>query len=214
MKFTFRSLLALLLVGGGALACADSPTTTTVLSPQAMSPHFARIKATDSMMVVTEVTFSDTSLVLKRLSPLATDVSVTAVIGPDGGSIVLHSTGGKIDIPPGALAQDTEITMTAVAGDNVAYEFTPHGLVFNAPVKLQQTIKGTWAEKYPALLKDMHGSYYDQATLDSAFVDRGKFFARVAESQIGYFESNASQLKFYIGHFSGYLVSCGFTDFE
>ena len=212
MKFSFRSLLALLLVGGSTFACADSPTTAR-MSPQPSHPEFVRIRATDSLMRVTDVSYSDTSLVLKRISPLATDVSASAVIGPAGGEIKINAAGGKIEIPAGALEAPTLITMTAVAGPNVAYEFQPHGLVFAAPVKLQQDLKGTWASVLPSLLTDMHGSYYEQA-LDSAFFDPLKRFARVNENQIGYFESNKSQLKFYIGHFSGYMVSCGFADMD
>jgi hypothetical protein len=211
MKFSFRTLLAMSLVAAGALACSESPTTTR-FSPQAANPTLARIKATDSLMFVTETSFSDTALVLKRFKSLEADVSASAVIGPKGGSIKIDATGGKIDIPPGALAEETLITMTAKAGLNVAYEFQPHGLTFLAPVKIQQTIAGTWAAEYPKLLKGMHGSYYDQVSLDSAWVDKNGYFAHVKEHQIGYLESNASQIKFYIGHFSGYLVSCGYSD--
>jgi hypothetical protein len=208
MKFLFRSLPALMLVAGGMAACTDAPTTSR-LSPHSADVSFARIKATDSLMMVTDVSYSDTSLVLKRLVPLASDLTASATIGPNGGSIVIQAAGGKIDIPAGALSEPTVITMTAIAGPNVAYEFQPHGLTFAAPVKLQQTIKGTWAEMYPALLKGMHGSYYGQASLDSAWVDPGKYFAKIDENEIGYVESNASQIKFYINHFSGYAVSCG-----
>lgn len=208
MKFSFRFLSALALAAGGALACTETPTTAR-FSPQRANVSFARVKATDSLMRVTEVTFSDTALVLKRLVPLATNLSQTAIIGPAGGSIKLDGAGAKIDIPAGALAAPTSITMTALAGYSVAYEFQPHGLTFAVPVKVQQTIAGTWAATYPRLLAGMHGSYYDQASLESAFIDRVGFLAHVKEHQIGYLESNASQIKFYIGHFSGYLVSCG-----
>jgi hypothetical protein len=210
MKFLFRSLPALMLVAGGIAACTDAPTTSR-FTPRPANVSFARIKATDSMMVVTDVTYSDTSLVLKRLTPLASTLSASATIGPNGGSITIKEAGGKIDIPPGALSQPTLITMTAFAGPNVAYEFQPHGLTFAQPVKIQQTIKGTWAELYPTLLKGMHGSYYGQTSLDSAWVDPGKYFAKIDENQIGYFEANASQIKFYVNHFSGYAVSCGFS---
>lgn len=213
MKSPFRALLATLLVAGGALACTDTPTTTR-LAPRSADVSFARIKATDSLMFVTDVAYSDTALVLKRLTPLDADVSVTAVIGASGGSINLLKAGGKIDIPAGALSAPTTITMTAKAGYNVAYEFEPHGLTFAEPVKIQQTIKGTWAEKYPTLLKGMHGSYYGQASLDSAWVDPLKLFAKIQENQIGYFDSNVAQIKFYVNHFSGYMVSCGFTSLD
>jgi hypothetical protein len=208
MKFSFRTLLAMSLAAAGALACAESPTTAR-FSPQAAKPTLARIRATDSLMMVTEVTFSDTALVLTRIKPLEADISVSAVIGRGGGSIRIDQAGGKIDIPAGALDADTRITMTALAGANVTYEFQPHGLTFKKPVKVQQFIAGTSAADFPTLLKGMHGSYYDQTALDSAFVDRDKKLARVKEHQLGYLEANASQIKFYIEHFSGYLVSCG-----
>jgi hypothetical protein len=211
MKFSFRTLLAMPLVAAGVLACSDSPTTAR-FSPYAARPGFAKIKATDSLMFMTEVSYSDTALVLKRSMPLAENISVSAVIGRRGGSIKIDQAGGKLEIPAGALAEETVITMTAVAGPDVSYEFQPHGLTFAVPVKIQQTIAGTLAEKYPQLLDGMHGSYFDQTTLDSAFVDPARQFAKVKEHQIGYMESSKSQIKFYIGHFSGYLVSCGFSE--
>lgn len=211
MKSPFRALRATLLVAGGALACTDTPTTTR-LAPRSADISFARIKATDSLMFLTDVAYSDTALVLRRLQPLAANISQSAIIGPAGGEIKITEAGAKISFPAGALAQPTLITMTAFAGYSVGYDFQPHGLTFAQPVKVQQTIAGTWAQAYPVLLKGLHGSYWGQASLDSAWIDKGKFFAKVQENQIGYFESNASQIKFYIGHFSGYMVSCGLTD--
>ena len=37
-------------------------------------------------------------------------------------------------------------------------------------------------------------------------------FALLKEHELGYLETNATQLKFYINHFSGYLVTCGRAD--
>jgi hypothetical protein len=212
MRLHNRSLFVLGVVAVGLAACVDSATSPAAkLSPSARGPELIRIKATDSLMNVTDVTFSDTALVLKRLTPLDSDISVSAVIGPQGGSIKINEAGGKIDIPAGALSAPTTITMTALAGPNVAYEFQPHGLTFAQPVKVQQDLRTTWASVYPQLLGLAHGAYYDQA-LDSSFVDPGKLFVHVKEHEIGYIESNASQLKFYIGHFSGYMVACGRED--
>ena len=207
MTPTVRSFLAGLFVAAVAGACADSGRPT-LMSPYSASPSFARIKATDSTMTVTDVSYSDTALVLKRITPLASDISQSMVIGPAGGSIVIQAAGGKIDFPAGALAVPTLITMTAFAGPNVAYDFQPHGLTFAQPVKIQQTIAGTWAAQYPVLLTGMHGSYYG-TSLDNAWVDPTKFFAKVDENEIGYVEANKSQIKFFIGHFSGYMLSCG-----
>ena len=212
MRLHHRSLLALTVAGVGIAACVDSATSpATRFSPSARGPELIRIKATDSLMRVTDITYSDTGLVLKRLTPLDSDISVSAVIGPDGGSIKITQAGGKIDIPAGALSAPTTITMTALAGPNVAYEFQPHGLTFAQPVKVQQDLRTTWASVYPQLLGIAHGAYYDQS-LDSSFVDPGKLLVQVKEHEIGYLETNATQLKFYVGHFSGYVLLCGRAD--
>ncbi len=208
MKFPFRVLLATLFAAGGAFACADSPTTAR-LSPRGADISFAKIRATDSLMFLTDTSYSDTALVLQRIVPLDADLSASAVIGPHGGSMEIRSAGVKIDIPSGALSAPTLITMTAYAGSHVAYDFQPHGLTFALPVKIQQSIKGTQTDKDPTLLNGMHGSYYGQATLDSAWVDSSKLFAKVQQNQIGYFEARGSKIRFYINHFSGYMVSCG-----
>ena len=212
MRLHHRSLIALGAVAIGIVACVDTSTAPTAkLSPSLRLPEFVRIRATDSLMNVTDITYSDTGLVLKRLTPLDSNISASAVIGPEGGSIRINAAGGKIDIPAGALSAPTTITMTALAGSNVAYEFQPHGLTFAQPVKVQQDLKVTMATVYPSLLKLAHGAYYD-SSLDSSFVDPGKLLMKVKEHELGYPDVNASQIKFYIGHFSGYVVLCGRGD--
>jgi len=209
MRLQYRSMLALGVAAVALVACVDTATSpATRFSPSARGPEYARIRATDSLMNVTDIVFSDTALVLKRLTPLDSDISVSAVIGPNGGSIKVNAAGGKIDVPAGALKDTVTITMTALAGPNVAYEFRPHGITFAQPVKVQQDLRTTWASVYPQLLGMAHGGYYDRS-LDSSFVDPGKLFAVLKEHELGYLETNATQLKFYINHFSGYLVTCG-----
>jgi len=212
MRLQHRSLLAVGVAAVALVACVDTATSpATKFSPSARGPEFARIRATDSLMQVTDIVFSDTALVLKRLTPLDSNISVSAVIGPNGGSIKVNAAGGKIDVPAGALKDTVTITMTALAGPNVAYEFQPHGITFAQPVKVQQDLRATWASVYPQLLGTAHGGYYDRS-LDSSFVDPGKLFAVLKEHELGYLETNATQLKFYINHFSGYLVTCGRAD--
>lgn len=212
MRLRHRSLLAVGVAAIALVACVDTTTSpATRLSPNAHGAEFIRIKATDSLMRVTEITYSDTGLVLKRLSPLDSDISVSAVIGSKGGSIKINEAGGKIEIPAGALSDTVTITMTALKGPNVAYEFQPHGITFAQPVKIQQDLKFTWASVYPQLLDLAHGAYYDRA-LDSTFVDAGKTLMQVKEHELGYPDINASQIKFYVGHFSGYVVLCGRKD--
>jgi len=76
--------------------------------------------------------------------------AVTAVIGPQGGTVD-GPDGVQVVIPAGALAQPTTIGIARSAtgaptppADNppagAIYEFTPHDLVFNAPVTLRMPV--------------------------------------------------------------------------
>lgn len=152
----------------------------------------------------------DTVLVLKRPFFLPNDVSVSAEIGPQGGEINVNAAGGKIDFPPGALRERTRITMTAKAGWNVAYEFEPHGITFDKPVKIQQDLKYTLAYRAKDA-KNLTAGYYSK-DLNGSFLDRWKFFARVSELRHVDVDhpANPRVAKFYIYHFSGYLMSSGY----
>ena len=99
--------------------------------------------------------------------------------------------------------------MTAKAGWDVAYEFQPHGLVFDLPVKLQQDLRGTFAYEYPSLIPTLQGSYYD-TSLSEMYCGSWNLFGRVRENMPASYDNNVKQLKFEIHHFSGYLLSSGF----
>src|ERR1700681_1319658 len=60
--------------------------------------------------------------------------SVSALIGPDGGTLSLSGSDFTMSIPSGALAARTMIPVVARAGSHVAYEMLPHGLRFSKPV--------------------------------------------------------------------------------
>jgi hypothetical protein len=68
---------------------------------------------------------------------------VSATIGILGGALAIPSAGLTIIVPPLAVFAPTTITVTALAGSSVAYEFAPHGLHFLAPVVATQSLIGT-----------------------------------------------------------------------
>jgi hypothetical protein len=84
-------------------------------------------------------------------APPTAVTAVTAVIGPQGGTVD-GPDGVQVVVPPGALAQPTTIGIarasagspSALPADNppagAIYEFTPHDLVFNAPVTLRMPV--------------------------------------------------------------------------
>jgi hypothetical protein len=77
--------------------------------------------------------------------------TATAVIGPAGG-ILVGPDGTQVVVPAGALDQPTTIRIARSASGAPAtlpegnppagpiYEFTPHGLIFNTPVKIRMPV--------------------------------------------------------------------------
>src|SRR5258708_29932569 len=81
--------------------------------------------------------------ILKRTKPLNATVAMSGVIGPRGGHLWIPEAGVEVRFAPGAVVSATRITLTAIEGTDVAYEFMPHGLKFSAPVVVRQVLKKT-----------------------------------------------------------------------
>ena len=69
-------------------------------------------------------------------------------------SLISAESGGTIsnervtlDFSPGALDEDTYITMTMVDKSNLVVEFSPEGIHFNEPVIMTMKLEGTVAEE-------------------------------------------------------------------
>ena len=71
--------------------------------------------------------------------------SVSAVIGPDGGSLAIAGADFSMTIPAGALTKPTAITVVAKGGAYVVYDMFPHGLRFRHPVTVVQGLSTTAA---------------------------------------------------------------------
>ena len=197
------AVCALLALGAASACVLDAP-----VAPTASSTLSAELDASSSRGGNSA---TDTVQALKRSIPLTEDLRASATIGPEGGEIVLDDAGGKIVFPAGALRQATRITMIAKAGWNVAYEFCPHGITFDAPVVIVQELGKTVA----ASMKDvrtLQAGYYQQG-LEAIFVDPGRSLARVTELRNVVLDQplNPRAAKFYIYHFSGYILSSGFA---
>lgn len=66
------------------------------------------------------------------------DQSVSAVVGPDGGTLSIPGADFSMTIPPGALDAPTMIRVVAKAGIYVVYDMYPHGVQFRQPVTAVQ----------------------------------------------------------------------------
>jgi hypothetical protein len=200
-----RSLLMLTFVIGGVVACASPDTSVMMKVTGPPTPTFDHIKATDSTLAETNEEYSDAAPVLTRTVPLAADLVTTATIGKAGGELRIDAAGVRVVFPAGALRTSVTITMTAVAGSLVAYDFQPHGTQFYQPVMIQQDVATTSAaaETQPRL---MYGGYYG-TSLDSSFVDASRTKIKVLQTQLGYLDVGKKQIKIFVGHFSGYALA-------
>jgi len=146
-------------------------------------------------------TVLDTTVNTLQLAvPLASDISRSATIGPEGGAIEIPETGFRLDIPKNALAAPTLITVTAVQGPAVAYEFEPHGITLNKRLVITQSL-GPTSLVSTVLGRSFTGAYF--TSRDDLHADGT---ALVHELEPTSTDLLSLQLRFSIGHFSGYLV--------
>ena len=139
---TQRTLRLPVLLAMAALAACDGtgPASPMIADDMPLMGAFAKggkklqnitiEETTSTAVLVEEIT------ILDRWQPLAEDVVASKVIGRDGGFIINWQGGVNLYVPPGALKKDTEITVTALAGSKLAFDFQPHGLRFHEPVRI------------------------------------------------------------------------------
>lgn len=135
-----------------------------------------------------------TRLPLNILAPQ----EVSKTVGRAGGVIEMPGHGLRFVIPPGALDKNVKITIKAVRGPVVAYEFAPHGLKFKVPAQFEQDLRFTLQLPW----QELGGGYFK----DESQINVKKKTALIDES-INARKSNG-WVRFPIDHFSGYLVSC------
>lgn len=142
--------------------------------------------------------------------PLERDQAITAPItrsfrisNKDGGRIEIKETGLRVDVPSGALPASTmTITVTALPGRALAYDFQPHGTVFLKPLAFQQELEDTSWDKL-GFKGVLLGGYFEDPSQLNVFDG----LALLDELYPVTFDSKRA--RFDIKHFSGYMVSSG-----
>ncbi len=151
--------------------------------------------------------FSDAQQVnvLKRTSPLAADLTASAEVGAAGGTIEIPGAGVTVVFPAGAvqapLGETVQISVTALAGDAVAYDFQPHGIQFAVPVHVLQNLSGTRAAHDP--LSVGAGAYFPDASSLNPLAGT----VQVTELRPTFVNLVTGTVDFSIAHFSGYTLS-------
>ena len=193
MTPTLRRFAALVL---GALTLAscgvESPTLPQLQQSPSEAPSSSLLGGLTSLIGING---------LQRTTPLAAPITVTKVIGPEGGTLAIPQAGVTVTVPRGALTATTTITMTARAGSLVAYDFAPHGVVFARPLVFSQQLRGTNATLLSAPLLGL--GYYEDPSLLS------RTGGLVSELLGGAVDTLSWTFTSTIPHFSGYIVTCG-----
>ena len=185
-------LAAALVISATLTNCSDS---RDIVSPQS--------RASGGL-----VTVPATVNVLTRNSPLASAVTATATIGALGGTMTLPEAGLTISIPAFALSTPTQISVTAVAGSQVAYEFEPHGLQFTAPLVVTQVLDGTSASGQALIPGHLFAGYFaDLSALNP--LNGTALVNEILGTSVNLGRSSAT---FSVWHFSGYLLWTGEGD--
>jgi len=179
------------------LAAALLASCSTSEGPVAPAPASTAAASAPELLLKGIITEPTAVTGLKRTTPLATSVSASAYIGPLGGAILVPGTGLTVVVPPLALSSKQLITITALPGSAVAYEFAPHGLKFPVPLvatqKLSSTDAGTGLLD-PKLLFVGYFADQTQPNIVSELLNVGV---------------SAGTAVFPIWHFSGYIVASG-----
>jgi hypothetical protein len=187
-----------LVISAAAVACSDMTTgVPRPITPNTASSH--RDVSDEGLMRAQG---------LLRTAPLAQTVVVVKTLSRGGGGINVPGTDFQLQVPNGAFAeQSMTFTITAYAGNVVAYDFQPHGVTFLKPLKAVQQLSHTnWKTlKLPNGTYAFTGAYF----ADVNQVDWTSGQALVNELMPSTYQVGGSTMTWSVPHFSGYLVAAG-----
>jgi hypothetical protein len=195
MRSSGLRLLTVIGLGTVIFACSDSQSVTSPTSAPGTGATRQLLASPTAVNVVT------------RNVPLDTALTASAVIGVFGGRISLPGAGLTVVVPSLAVLTPTLITVTAVAGREVAYEFAPHGTQFLLPVRMTQSLSGTSASGSGLLTTLSAGYFQNISDLDE--LNGTALISELLGTSISLWSNTVS---FSVSHFSGYLIGTGFTD--
>ena len=212
---TTRRIVTLAALGGLMAACApDSAPLGPTAAPEAPAPLLGGLLGGvvgvvgGVVGVVVDVVAVLTTPILAPITTRTATISgeqKIAYIGQFGGTITLPNSGLTVVVPAGAVSGTTKFTITAPAGNAVAYDFQPHGIKFAVPLVVTQDLsKVNFSFSSGQTLR---AGYFGQGSLDLT-----QNTALVSEVFPVTFNSTRTRATFKIGHFSGYMMSTGLTD--
>ncbi|MGI9625536.1 MAG: hypothetical protein ACR2QM_01760 [Longimicrobiales bacterium] len=187
-----------------AVACDQMPT-----EPVAFEGDTAVPLATESFTLET----SKGQTALRWASPRKMEAKAAGKVGVSGGEVRLD--GISLTVPKGALDETTEITIMSRAGEDVAFEFGPHGLEFNVPVQVRIDLSAL--ENRNDIMRSAKMAYYSGLSKDASRIKIGSVSAVYHANKGGeiievlqtfdVFVIDGKYLEFETDHFSGYALA-------
>ena len=189
-------------------AAAGLSLVTVALSPSACNDDgmtgTSALRSPRAAVVTTTDTATSVSL-LTRTKPLLRDVTYSVSINGNGGMINIPEAGLQIRVPSGAVKGEKPVrfTVTAVAGDAVAYKFGPHGMKFTKPLYATQDLSFTTYDGTGSTA--MSAGYF----ASDSDLDVSRRTAKISESFPTDIVATGSRVHWDIPHFSGYIIATG-----
>lgn len=176
---------------GAVTACSVDPVSAPVATAAAHA-----IGTTSGSTLIS-------STALLRTTPLLSPVSASIRLYRQGGSLSLPGTGLMVTIPRTAIGDTAvTITVTALPGSAVAYDFQPHGTQFTDKLQLKQALSGTtWAGNTGNA--PLEGGYFANSDQVDTATGAAMLDERLPASVSG------NSVIFGVSHFSGYMVAWG-----
>ncbi|MEO8619446.1 MAG: hypothetical protein ABI625_00190 [bacterium] len=173
-------------------ACAVDTTTP---SSSAVIPTAAQSKTVDAALSIPD----SLRLAQQWRTSVAAPITVSvAVSKTKGGVLRIPQLGVNVTIPVGAVDSDMTISMTALAGSVVAFDFEPAGTKFKAPLRVTQDLG----------LTSWIGTPFDIVYFKSSD-DINSSTKKIKVSEVIPVTLVGPTASFDIWHFSGYAVSAG-----
>ena len=194
---TLFSTLALAALSVGAASCVDTTAPSRLDATADHSGPSGSLLPGSGLVQIVDTTVT----VVQRLVPLTSDITQSAVIDQNGGSIAIPEAGFRLDIPKNTLAGPTTITVTAIAGSSTAYEFEPQGMQFNKRLTFSQDL-GVTTAVFHLLGARFDGAYF--RSRDEIAPDGSALVHELLPTSV---DLLSGSVQFPIKHFSGYLVA-------
>lgn len=196
--------LALAVSAAAVISCGDyagitSPTQSKLLPPtRTVGASFAFV-----------LSGSVAKAVKWGPSHSKVDQTVSAVVGPDGGTLSLPGADFSMNIPAGALSAPTAITIVSRAGSYVVYDMLPHGLRFAVPVTATQGLS-TVAGYGTSAGNNIRSAYLSQANQQVA-IDGSVSPVELEAATTYYYGAQpvAETHLWIVNHFSRYILISG-----